>query len=1042
MTRNLLSRSLRVFSVLLIMAAVAALVPSVFLLDLNHYTRRALQRFEDASGYRLTFSDISLHLARGAGLRVDDFVLMHTGTGREFLRGDHLYIHVRLSPLLRKKITIRQLLIEKPRIRVYRDTDGIWHSFLASLAEQDSGDAGSLFGEYRLEVKTIALEGGVLEIEDELHGAGVRLDDCTIRLHRTEAGMVHMELTAQHHADSSRGTIRFTSDFQRALLRGRVPDPGLQTLLTAELVFNNLPVRECLAYLPERFSVPLDGGLLDAALAFELRQGGALSAGGESVLKGARLIAPGLGPVSLPDAALSFKAHADGRAINVSEFSVRLEPEVHLAGSARIETPDTEPKLAVRIGSGSLDALSLAQRLVAADTGTRFVWLAQACERVARAHVAIHDLSMAALLGPAFGSDAVSLQVQLGLDVSGAAAGMLYELSTPDESSITLDFASRRLRSRGRLTTTSGDSHAFDLDATVPHGKTRLKCTLDSRLSRVSLNAMVNDLATGMAAAPELYEGSVSLRTAVRFDTSLRIASDIDATGAAYGLAGIIGKHRGVANTIRLEYDSALKKRQQLPFEFRLGDGLSVNGRLLFAEKTAVAGQFIAKDFDLSAVEYSFLPESLSFAGSASGTGEFAFPVQDPGSRPVTGRLELDGIALMDNAGDQPLLQASAVVDVPRGAQPISVSQGCLTAGDTRGDFSGTLASAVPLVGTFTAPMEKYDIGDFVGIMLTIVRSFKQGQDEQQPQARNPDSMFARMDIRADLRSRETQYLDWHFGPGACVFSIKDKRLLWDAIDIEGGGGSLNGSVLYDLSNPDMSRLDFFIGRSDVDVLWAIPGLQKKQTITGRLNLKSRFGSSFTSGQELLANMEGTFDFVVSDGRLKKLALLSNILNALNVTRLLALRMPEFSADTMPFDTMTGRFTLKDRQLATDDFVLACPSMDFSAAGSLDLARERLDLLIGVQVFRTVARILGSVPYLGTKLTGKNKTITFAYFRAKGPFKNPRVRPVPLKMIDKAILKIFKSVGEVPRDLMYLPLGMIRRFMPGDVQEADNETAH
>jgi len=1036
MTRKLLSRALRVSSVLLIMVAVAALALSVFLLDLNYYTRRALQRFEEATGYRLTFSDVSLHVEHGAGLRIDDFVLSYTATGREFLRGDHLYIHIRLRSLFRKKIAIRQLLIEKPRVAVYRDPDGTWHSFLTPLLTQDTGDAGGLFGDYHVEVKTIALDGGVVEIEDALHGAGLRLDDCSIKLHRTEAEMVHMELIAQHHADGTVGTIKYTSDFHRSLLRRTGDYAGLKTLLTAKLVFNNLPVRECLSYLPDRFSVPLDGGLLNAALAFELKPGGRISASGESVLKGARALVGGLEAVSLPDAVLSFTAASEDNAVNCSAFALKLDHDLQLEGSARIDNTAHAPVLAVQIGAGDLDVRAIARRLAAADNGQRFAWLAQACERTVTAHAAVHELSLSMPLGSGFGLDAIKLQARLGLDVSGHAAGRLHELSTSVGTPISFDLESGRLRFCGRLKSPAGDSHAFDLEAALPQGKPRLKCTLDSSLSRASLNALFDDLMAGTAAAaPELRAGAVSLRTAVRFDTSLRIVSDIDATDADYALAGIVGKHRGVPNTIRLEYDSAQKNRQQLLFEFLQGDSLSVDGRVLFAEKVAVAGQFSVKDFDLSVVEYAFLPESLSFAGSVSGTGEFAFPVQGPDARPVSGRLELDGIALMETSGEQPLLQASAVVDVPRGAEPISVSQGCVTAGDTRGDFSGMLASIVPLAGTFIAPMENYDIGDFVDIMLQIVRRCKQGQGERAPRPANPDSMFARMDIRVDLRSRETHYLDWHFGPGTCVFSIKDKRLLWDAIDVEGGGGSLNGSVLYDLSNPDLYRLDFFIGRSDVDVTWAIPGLKKKQTITGRLNLKSRFGSSFTSAQELLANMEGEFDFVVRNGTIRKMALLSNILNALNITRLLAFRMPEFSAEGMPFDTMTGRFMLKDKQLVTDDFVLACPSMDFSAAGSFDLSRERLDLLIGVQVFRTVARMLGTIPYLGRKLTGKNKTLTFAYFKATGPFESPRIRPVPLKMIDKAILKIFKSVGEVPRDLMYLPMDMVRRFMPGDDQE-------
>jgi uncharacterized protein involved in outer membrane biogenesis len=328
--------------------------------------------------------------------------------------------------------------------------------------------------------------------------------------------------------------------------------------------------------------------------------------------------------------------------------------------------------------------------------------------------------------------------------------------------------------------------------------------------------------------------------------------------------------------------------------------------------------------------------------------------------------------------------------------------------------------------------MEVYDIGDFVNIMLDIVRSVKKTDDAPAAQPDDSVGTFAQMDLAVDLTSRQTTYLGWHFGPGRSDFSIKDKRLLWDAVDIECGNGTLNGSVLYDLSSPAHYRLEFVIDRSDVDVIWAIPGFQKKQTITGRLDLKSRFSSNFKTSKELLRNMEGTFDFVVNDGKIKKMTLLSNILNALNVAQLLTFTMPEFSAQGMPFDTMTGRFLLKDLKLTTDDLLVQCPSMDFSVTGIFDFDQDELDLLIGVQVFRTVAKALGAIPYLGRKITGEGKTLTFAYFRARGPFDNPSTIPIPMKAIDKAILKIFKSVWEVPRDLIGLPGGMIRLFTDED----------
>lgn len=1030
MTRKLLSRFLRVFSLLLIIGAVAGLMLSMLLKDVNYYTRLGLQNFEKATGYRLTFRNITTHVGRGVGFRIDDFTLSQPATGREFLRGSHFYVRIQLSPLFKKKIIIQQLLFENPQIHVYRDADGTWHSFLSVLLAQDEGESESVFGGYNVTAENISLSGGSLEVRDEIHNRAVRLHDCDITLHREDEGMLRMQLTAQHHAEGSRGTIHYTSLFHRSLFKNRGPNKKMSTILTAALEFNNLPVRECLSYLPENIAVPLDGGLLDGSFNFELQQERHMLAGGELILRDSQAAFSGLAPVSLPETRFTFRADSDMSSIQCREFSLRIGPDLHVSGSAEIENFDTDnPNLAVNMDSGALNIREIAARVATADP-QRLAWLAEIGERMSGGIVAIHELDCAAPLGTAFNPNMIRLQARLGVDEFGYTMTPPLRLPCLSVKMLSLELENGNLRVQGRGHLVPEDDHAFNLTMTLPDGKTRLDCTITSRLTSASVSALLDGLADERARSmAAMQEGAITLKTTIHFDDSLRISSDIDATDAAYSLAGIIGKPRSVPNTIRLEYVHG-KTPVKVPFVFRLGDSFNTNGSLLYADSVAVEGTFAAKDFNLSTLAFPFLSPALCLNGLVSGSGDFVFP-QKKGLRPLHGTLKLGDIALSKQSDEQPLMQVDAALDFSS-LGSILVSAGHVIAGDTRGAFSGTLNSVMPLVGTFAAPMEFFDIGDFVDIMLDIVRSVEKPDDAPPAPSDDAEGMFAQMNLAVDLTSPQTTYLGWHFGPGRSDFTIKDKRLLWDAVDIECGNGTLNGSVLYDLSNPAHYRLEFVIDRSDVDVIWAIPGFQEKQTITGRLDLKSRFSSNFKTSKELLRNMEGTFDFVVKDGKIKQMTLLSNILNALNVAQLLTLKMPEFSAHGMPFDTMTGRFLLKDLKLTTDDLLVQCPSMDFSVAGVFDFDVHELDLLIGVQVFRTVAKALGAIPYLGRKITGEGKTLTFTYFRARGSFDNPGIMPVPMRAIDNAILKIFKSVWEVPQDLIGLPLGMVRLFIDED----------
>ena len=999
MTSKLLSRILRVFSLLLIFIAVVALMVSMLLKDLDYYTRWGLQNFENATGYRLTFSKVSTHIERWAGFRIDDFTLSHSATGRELLSGKHVYVRIKLSRLLKKQIVIKQLVFEEPQIRVYRDADGTWQSFLSALLAQDEEETKSIFGGYYVSARSIDLNGGILEVRDEKHDSTVRLQDCDITLSRRDEGMLFMELTAQHHTEGSRGSVRYTSEFHRSLFKRRGFNKNAPILLAGTLDFSNMPMRECLSYLPDSFVVPFESGLLDGSLNFDVRQDRQVTAGGELVLKGAQAVVSGFEPVSLPETMFAFKAGMDRSAIRFGEFTLRLESDIDLSGSAMIANFDTEkPELALQIASGALNVRELAARVAAADP-ERFGWLAEVRKRMPKGTLSIPELELTSSLGTAFKSDTINLQAQAHL--------------------------------------LAGDTHAIDFDMSMPGGKPRLDCTIMTQLTPASISALLDGLmgerARSMAA---MQEGRAKLRTTIAFDESLRVVCVIDATDAAYSLAGIISKPRGLLNTIRLDYEHA-GTSVAVPFVFRLGESLSTRGRLLYADGFAAEGQFTSKNFKLNTVAFPFLPPSLFLDGSVSGAGDFAFPAKK-GLRPVSAKLKLDDIALSQQSAAQPLMLVDAMLDFSSPSGAISVSAGHVIAGETRGGFSGALNSVMPLVGTFAAPMDVYDIGDFVDLMLDIVRSAEKTGTAPAAPSNDSPGMFAQMDINVDLTSRQTSYLGWDFGPGRSDFTIKDKRLLWDAVDIECGNGTLQGSVLYDLSHPDHYRLEFVIDRSDVDVTWAIPAFQEKQTITGRLNLKSRFSSNFRTSKQLLRNMEGTFDFEVKDGKIKQMTLLSNILNMLNVAQLLVFKMPEYSAQGMPFDIMSGRFLLKDLQLSTDDLVVKCPSMDFSVAGFFDFNVDELELLVGVQVFRTVAKVLGAIPYFGRKITGKGKTLTFAYFRARGSFDDPSIVPVPMKAIDNAILKIFKSVWEVPKDLMGLPLDMIQLFVD---DAEDNATA-
>ena len=287
-----------------------------------------------------------------------------------------------------------------------------------------------------------------------------------------------------------------------------------------------------------------------------------------------------------------------------------------MSGSAEINNFDAEdPTIAVRMDSGALHIREIAARVATADP-QRFAWLLRSCERVSAGTVTIQELDLSSPLGAAFKPNMISLKARLGVEGFGYTTPQL-RLPSLSVKTLSLELENGNLRAQGRAHLVPEDDHAFDLTMTMPAGKTRLDCTIISQLTPLSVSALLDGLADertrSMAA---MQEGGITLKTVIHFDERLRISSDIDATDAAYSVAGIIGKPRAVPNTLRLEYVHG-KTPATMPFVFRLGDSFNTKGRLQYADSVAVEGTFAAKDFNLSTFAFPFLSPALSLSGSA-----------------------------------------------------------------------------------------------------------------------------------------------------------------------------------------------------------------------------------------------------------------------------------------------------------------------------------------------------------------------------------------------------------------------------------------
>ena len=181
-------------------------------------------------------------------------------------------------------------------------------------------------------------------------------------------------------------------------------------------------------------------------------------------------------------------------------------------------------------------------------------------------------------LGAAFKPDMISLKARLGVEGFGYTTPSL-RLPSLSVKTLSLELENGTLRAQGRAHLAPDDDHAFDLTMTMPGGKTRLDCTITSRLTPASVSALLDGLAdervrTHGCDAGGQYHASKPLFILMTACGLLPILMQpMQPTVLPVSLASRAG------SLIRSGWSMFTERRPaEMPFVFQLGDSLNTKG--------------------------------------------------------------------------------------------------------------------------------------------------------------------------------------------------------------------------------------------------------------------------------------------------------------------------------------------------------------------------------------------------------------------------------------------------------------------------------
>ncbi|MFQ6079577.1 MAG: AsmA-like C-terminal domain-containing protein, partial [Thermodesulfobacteriota bacterium] len=266
------------------------------------------------------------------------------------------------------------------------------------------------------------------------------------------------------------------------------------------------------------------------------------------------------------------------------------------------------------------------------------------------------------------------------------------------------------------------------------------------------------------------------------------------------------------------------------------------------------------------------------------------------------------------------------------------------------------------------------------------------------------------------VRVKEGKWRYTDFSNLTADITLAGGRLSLERFNCEVKGGKVDLTAWVDLAkrgevafalNPTLSQVD--AGRFFRDL-----GLQERVWITGAFNLWGKLRGRGRDWKELRRSLEGKLRVGMEEGRIRRFRLLSKVFSLLNVLQLFKGKFPGLTGEGLPYNRITGEIGIARGIARTDNLLVDSDAMKITIIGEADIAREALDLTMGLCPLGTVDTIVSRVPVVGRILAGEDDTVIAYYVEVKGDFSNPKVRHIPLKSMEKGLIGMIRRVLETP----------------------------
>jgi uncharacterized protein involved in outer membrane biogenesis len=324
-------------------------------------------------------------------------------------------------------------------------------------------------------------------------------------------------------------------------------------------------------------------------------------------------------------------------------------------------------------------------------------------------------------------------------------------------------------------------------------------------------------------------------------------------------------------------------------------------------------------------------------------------------------------------------------------------------AGETRALVNGRL--------TYTPARLVLDIGASQGNIAGIIALWQGGEKRAPGAARAAPSAHP---LSADI-SVAISHGDLYgvtFQNAAGMIALREGALRIEPLRLEIGAGSARVTIATGPLRDEHPLLKISGEAEKIDAAQV-----QNQLLGHRGSITGTLAGTFALQGEIgrfLPTCNGNVNLRLNKGLMRGFTSISRALALFNVGKILTFNFPDIDRDGLLFDGIKGNLTFTDGVVRSEDLAVSSPAFDMAFVGKADLARDRLDFIIGVKPLQTVDKVLSNIPLAGWILTGEKKAFVIANFHVTGSSQDPEVEAIPFSSLSDMAVGIFKRTFGLP----------------------------